>query len=95
MLGDLNANIGQNQNPCSHLVADLLMEFGLADLLHHFQRRWRFRHMKIWLQVRRGILLRTKYNYILGTDMRQFKMVEIGDVQNYSSDHFALQDRLL
>ena len=45
---DLNSNISYVHNPHSHQVADLLMEFGLTDLLHHFRKRWRFRHMKTW-----------------------------------------------
>ena len=36
VLGDLSANIGQVQNLHSHQVAELLIEFGLMDLLHHF-----------------------------------------------------------
>ena len=52
VLGDLNADIGQYQNPHSHQVADLLMNFGLVDLLNHFRKRWSFLHMKTWYQVR-------------------------------------------
>ena len=37
VLGDLNNNI-QNQNPRSQQVAELLMEFGLADFRHHIDR---------------------------------------------------------
>ena len=33
VLGDLNANICQYQNHWSNQVADLLMEFGMVDLL--------------------------------------------------------------
>ena len=40
-------------------------------------------------------MLRTKYDYIVGTDRRQFQMVEIMDMRNYSPDHFALQERIL
>ena len=36
VLGDLRANIDQSQNPRKQQVADLLMEFVLMDLLHHF-----------------------------------------------------------
>ena len=36
VLGDPNVEIGQAQNFHSQQVADLLMEFGLMDLLHHF-----------------------------------------------------------
>ena len=49
VLGDLNANIIQSHNLRSHQVADLLMEFGLMNLLHRFPKLCRFRHMKTWL----------------------------------------------
>ena len=84
MLGDLNADIGQYQNLRIQQVADLLMEFGLVDLLNHFRQRWKFYHMKTWSQVQRVRLLRTIYNYILGTDRCQFEIVGIKDVRNYS-----------
>ena len=94
-LGNLNADICQSQNPRSQQVAHLLMEFGLVHLLHHFQQRWRFRHMKTWLQVQQGRLLRARCDYILGTDWRQFNIVGIRNMQNYQSDHFALRERIL
>ena len=37
--GDLNTDIFQSQNLCRHQVEDLLMEFGMVKLLHHFQQR--------------------------------------------------------
>ena len=37
MLGYLNDKIVQYQNPRSKQVADILMDFGLVHLLHHFQ----------------------------------------------------------
>ena len=36
VLGGLNEDIGQSQSPCSQYVADILMEFGLVELLCHF-----------------------------------------------------------
>ena len=38
VLGDLNADIGQYQNPGIQYVPDLLMEFGMVYLLHHFHQ---------------------------------------------------------
>ena len=46
VLGYLDAIIGQYQNPHIQQVADLLMEFGLVDLLHHFLQHWRFHQLK-------------------------------------------------
>ena len=60
MLGYLKSYIVQAQNLCIHQAADVLMEFGMVDLLRHFQQRWQFHHMNTWPQVQRGILLQTR-----------------------------------
>ena len=57
VLGDLSADIGQSQNPRIQEVADLLMEFGIMDLLPHFQQRWRCRHIKTCYRVRQAIAM--------------------------------------
>ena len=54
ILGDLNADVWQPQNPHSHQVADLMMEFSQMDLIHHVRKRWRFRSINMWSQVRQG-----------------------------------------
>ena len=48
VLGGFNDDILQTQNPHSQHVADLLMEFGLVDLFHHFRKRLLFRNLKTW-----------------------------------------------
>ena len=47
LLGDLNAGIVQAHNLRIQQVADLLMESGLMDLIHHFRQCWRLRYMKM------------------------------------------------
>ena len=47
LFGEPDENIGQSQNPQIQQVADILMEFGMVELLHHFRKLWRFRHMKM------------------------------------------------
>ena len=42
MLGDHSTNIGQDHNPRIHMVADLLMEFRLMELLPQFPQQWQF-----------------------------------------------------
>ena len=54
VVGDLSANIGQYQNLYIHQVAELLMEFGIMDLLLHFRQRCWCQHMKTWYWVRQG-----------------------------------------
>ena len=38
VLGDLISNIDQDHNPRSHQVADIMMDFGLVELLHQFRK---------------------------------------------------------
>ena len=73
----------------------MLVDFGLVDLFKYFRKHLRFCYLKKWSRVQQGILLRSRYDYILGTDRSRFKMVVIRGARNYSSDYFALRDRLL
>ena len=95
VLGGLNNDIGQSQNPCIQKVSDMMIEFRLMGLIHHFQPLWRFHHMKTWYQVRQRRMLWARCDYILGTDWRQFKVAVIRDVRNYPSNCPTLQTRLL
>ena len=95
VLGDINPNIGQIQNSLSQQVADLLMDFGLMDLLRHFCQCLRFRHLKTWYRVRQGRLLQAHCDYILGMYQQLFQMVGIRDVINDLLDHFPLQSCLM
>ena len=92
-LGYLSTNIIQAQNQGNHQVANMLMEFRLMDLLHHFRQRWRYRHMKTWYWMRHGIVLQAKS--VQGTYQRHFKMVVIRGVRNFPLDHLVLRARLL
>ena len=95
MLGDINVDLDESQNLRIQLVADLLTEFGLIDLIHQFCQRLCCRHLKTWTQVLQYTVLRAGCNYILSTDLYLFGLVGIRDMKKYSSDHFALRARLL
>ena len=95
VLWDLNADTVQAQNPRIQQVTNMLMKFGLVDLLHQFRQLCWFLHMKKWLNVWKFRLLSEICDYILWKDRRRFKMVGISDVRNYSLYDFALQAILL
>ena len=40
VVGDINADIRQVQNPCIQKVSDLLIEFGMLYLLRYFRQNW-------------------------------------------------------
>ena len=81
ILGNLNVDLEKARIPWSQRVAELLAEYGLIDLVRHFRQCRRLRNLKTWSQVCQGIVL--------------FKLVGIRDMQNFSSDQFALWARLL
>ena len=82
VLGDLRPEIFQAQNPHSQQVSDLLMKFGLMDLLRHFGQSGKSRHTKTWSWARQGIVIRERSDCILETDWRRFEMVWIGGIRN-------------
>ena len=95
LIGDLRANIVKPQNLHRQQVTDLLTDFGLVDLLHHFRKNWRYKHVHMWPWERQGRSMQSSSNYILGTGRHRFQMVGIRGVSNHLSYHLVLRARLL
>ena len=76
-------------------MADLLTEFGLIELVRHLQQLLQFWNPETWTQFKQGAVLLSRYDYILGTDWRRFKIAGIQDMRNYMSDHLAIWKILL
>ena len=93
--GEFSANIVKFQNPRSQYVSDLLMEFGMMDILPHFRQSCQYCHLNMYNRVRQGIMMRERSDFILGTDQRRFKMVVIRGIRNQPLDHLTLQASLL
>ena len=77
VLIDLNVDPDEAQNPRSQIIANLLTEFGLIDLMYHFWQSLRCPHLKMWTQIRQGAVLRSRCDYIIGTDRRIFELLVI------------------
>ena len=45
VLGDINMDLDEDQNPCSQIFAELMTEFSLIDLMHHFWQHLCFLHL--------------------------------------------------
>ena len=75
VIGGFNVYLNKAQISRSQRLADLLMEFGLIDLVRHFQQRRQFWDLKTWTQVTQGAVLCSIYDYIHGTDHRRFKPI--------------------
>ena len=74
---DLNVDPNKARILRNQQVAHLLTEYSLIDLFRHFRQRCRFRNLKTWYQVWQGIVLRSKCDYIIGTDQSCFDLVGI------------------
>ena len=94
-LGDFNVELNKSQSLRSQRMVDLLIELFLIDMVRNFQQHRRFWDLSTWTQVRQGAFLRSRCDYILGMDRRHFKLFGIWDMCNYTSNHFAIREKLL
>ena len=76
-------------------MADLLLEYSLIDLAHHFLQCCRFCNLNTWSQVQQVTVLRSRCDYILRTDRRRFEIFGIRDMRNFSSDHLELSSHII
>ena len=94
ILGDIKVDLDDAWSSRVQRVADLLMEYCLIDRVRCSRQRCWFLDLKTWTQFRQSTVLCLRCYCILGMDRRRFGLVGIRDVLNYTSDHFAIRDRL-
>jgi hypothetical protein len=75
LLGDLNVNLADPIGDRNQEVAALMAAYGLEDMLPNYLQRRSFRHGTTWWQMRQGELIRSRCDYILGSDRRLFQTV--------------------
>ena len=92
LLGDLNVDLSNKRatDPRTTQVSEILATYGLMDMLPHFKQRKPYRDLCTWTQTRNDHILRSRCDYILGTDRRLFKTVSIRDPRHFSTDHFMV-----
>ena len=90
LMGDLNANLLYPRDARDEEIADLAANYGLDDLLSHFWQRRGKRHDTTWRQQRNDGIIRSRCDYILGSDRRMFINMAIRDPRLYSSDHYCI-----
>ena len=92
MAGDLNTDLGDMA--CDGIatgIAAAITEAGLEDMTAHFLPRKRKlgRERRTWSMVRGGKAIRSRTDYILGTDCSLFRNVAVRD-PHYKSDHYMV-----
>ena len=101
LLGDFNADITKQADHRCTTMANFLATNRLDDMLPNFRQRKRFRHCKTWNQHRRPIgqpwmpvqTIRTRCDYICGSDHRFFQRVSIREPR-YSTNHYMVEATL-
>ena len=90
--GDFNVDImAPEGNRRAENIATDLATVGVEDMAQHFmpqRRRWN-RDRRTWDMRRKGQVVRSRTDYILGTDRRLFKNVAVRDPW-HNSDHYMV-----
>ena len=94
-LGDLNMDLDKARILWSQQMADLLSEYSLTDLVHHFRQCCMLRNLNTWSRVWQGTVLRSRCDYIICIDQCLFNLIGIRDMRNLLSDHLTLRAQLL
>jgi hypothetical protein len=90
LLGDLKADLIDLTKQRNNNIATLLANYSLLDMIPNFCQRKPFRHRTTFYQRRQGQTIRSRCDYILGTDRRTFKSVRISNPRHYTSDHYMI-----
>ena len=95
LFGDLNADLTALSNTRSRTISASLAAFGLRDLLTDFKQRKPYRDLATWQQLRMGSIVKSRCDYVMGTDRRLVQTVGIRNPRHHSSDHYLIRVRLL
>ena len=96
MAGDLNTDLGDvDCDGRGAEIAAAITEAGLEDMAAHFlprKRKWG-RERRTWAMVRGWKAVRSRTDYILGTDRSLFRNVAVRDPR-HNSDHYMVMGLL-
>ena len=96
VIGDLNADLGATDNARRGLeIVAAMKEVGVEDMAAHFfprKRPWG-RERQTWSMVREGRAVRSRTDYLLGTDRSLFRNVAVRDPR-HNSDQFMVVGHL-
>ena len=90
--GDLNTDLGDAESDRRGSdIAAAMTEAGVEDTMAHFlqrKRKWG-RERRTWSMVREGKVVRSRTDYLLGTDRSLFRNVSVRDPR-HNTDHFMV-----
>ena len=92
MAGDFNTDLGETASAGRGTdTAAALTEAGVEDMTAHFLPRKRLwgRELRTWCMVREEKVIRSRTDYLLGTDHSLFRNVAVRDPR-HNSDHYMV-----
>ena len=92
MAEDLNTDLGDTENDRRGWdIAAAMTEAGVKDMTAHFlprKRKWGREH-RTWSMVREGKVVRSRTDYLLGTDRSLFRNMSVR-YPRYNTNHFMV-----
>ena len=92
MAGDLNTDLEDAECDMRGTeIAAVMTSAGVEDMMAHFlpsKCRWG-RERRTWSMVREGKVVRSRTDYLLGTDRSLFRNVSVWDPR-HNTDHFMV-----
>ena len=92
MMGDLNTYLEDSENDRRGMeIAAAMTAAGVEDMTAHFlprRRRWG-RERRMWSMVREGKFIRSRKDYLLGTERSPFRKVSFRDPR-HNTDQFMV-----
>ena len=92
VVGDINTDLEDSEsNRRGTEIAAAMTAAGVEDMTAHFlprKRRWG-RERRTWSMVREGKVVRSRTDYLLGTDRSLFRNVSVRDPR-HNTDHFLV-----
>ena len=96
MAGDLNTDLGAPENDRrGSEIAAVMTEAGVEDMTAHFfprKRPWGIER-RTWSMVRKGRVVRSRTDYLLGNDRSLFMNVSVRDPR-HNTDHYIVVSHL-
>ena len=91
--GDFNIDLGETASDGRGTeIAAALTEAGVEDMTAHFlprKRQWG-RERRTWSMVREGKVIRSRTDYLLGTDRSLFRNVAVRDPRHNSDQYMVV-----
>jgi hypothetical protein len=90
LLGDLNMDLVRPHNDRGMEIATMVANLGVEDIIQYFCQKQKHRKGSTWRMQRGDRWIKSRCDYILGTDKRIFKKISVKEPRHFYSDHLMV-----